>query len=79
MAKGGDAVIGTNKEPGFFDRIQQFFVDVRSEMRKVNWPSKEEVKSMTQVVMVALLILAFIVAVYDWVFLRVIKLLLLLS
>jgi len=78
MAKGGEGTIAA-KEPGFFDRIQQFFVDVRSEMRKVNWPTKEEVKSMTQVVMVALLILAAIVAVYDWVFLRVIQLLLLLS
>ena len=78
MAKDGAGTI-TSKEPGFVDRVQQFFVDVRSDMRKVNWPTKDEVKSMTQVVMVALLILAAIVAVYDWVFLRVIQLLLLLS
>ncbi len=81
MAKGGTTTgaVASNKEPGFFDRIQQFLLDVRSELRKVNWPTKDEVKSMTQVVMVALLILAAIVAIYDWIFLRVIQLLLLLS
>ncbi len=80
MARDGTTTSGAAiKEPGFVDRIQQFIVEVRSEMRKVNWPSKDEVKSMTQVVMVALLILAAIVAVYDWIFLRVIQILLLLS
>jgi preprotein translocase subunit SecE len=78
MAKGGSVAV-TAKEPGFFERIQQFIVDVRTEMRKVNWPTKDEVKSMTQVVMVALLIMAAIVAVYDWVFLRVVQLLLMLG
>ncbi len=73
------ATITANKEPNFFQRIQIFILEVRSEMRKVNWPSKDEVKSMTQVVMVALLMLAAIVAVYDWIFLRIIQLLLLLS
>ena len=79
MAKGGTAAVAANKEPGFFDRIQQFFVEVRSELRKVNWPTKDEVKSLTQVTIVALMILAAIVTVYDWVLLRVIQLLLLLS
>jgi len=79
MAKDGTGTIAANKEPGFIERIQQFILDVRSELRKVNWPTKDEVKSMTQVVMVALLILAAIVAVYDWIFLRVIQALLLLS
>ena len=76
MAKSGTAAVATNKEPGFIERIQIFILEVRSEMRKVNWPSKDEVKSMTQVVMVALLMLAAIVAVYDWVFLRVIQIIL---
>lgn len=80
MAKDGTTgAVAANKEPGIIERIQQFIVDVRTELRKVNWPTKDEVKSMTQVVMVALLILAAIVAVYDWIFLRVIQLLLLLS
>jgi preprotein translocase subunit SecE len=79
MAKDGGAAVMTNKQPGMFDRLQQFFADVRAEMKKVNWPTKAEVKSMTQVVLVALLILAVIVAMYDWVFLRVIRLILLLS
>jgi preprotein translocase subunit SecE len=75
MAKGGSVAV-TAKEPGFFERIQQFIVDVRTEMRKVNWPPKEEVKSMTQVVMIALLIMAAIVMVYDKIFFFCVQLLL---
>jgi len=79
MAKASAPAVTSNKEPGMFDRLQQFFADIRSEMKKVNWPTKDEVKSMTQVVLVALLILAIIVAAYDWIFLRVVQLILLLS
>ncbi|MCC6695587.1 MAG: preprotein translocase subunit SecE [Candidatus Hydrogenedentes bacterium] len=60
-------------------RIKQFFQDVSVEMSKVAWPSKDELKGLTQVVLVTLLVLAAIVGVYDWVFLHVVKLLLLLG
>lgn len=66
-------------EPGMIARTKQFFQDVSVEMGKVAWPSKDELKGLTQVVLVTLLVLAAIVGVYDWVFLHVVKLLLLLG
>ena len=55
-------------EPGVVQRAQNFFTEVRAEMTKVAWPSKEEVKASTSVVLLMLGILAAIVGVMDIVF-----------
>jgi preprotein translocase subunit SecE len=44
------------------DRVSSFLRDVRSEMRKVVWPSRAEVQSTTSVVIVTV----FIFAAYFW-------------
>jgi preprotein translocase subunit SecE len=44
------------------ERLREFLKDVRSEMRKVIWPSREEVQSTTIVVLVTV----FIFAAYFW-------------
>lgn len=44
------------------DRISAFLRDVRSEMRKVVWPNRADVQSMTVVVIVTV----FIFAAYFW-------------
>ncbi len=54
--------------PGPIQRFQTFFNEVRVEMTKVAWPSKEEVKASTSVVLMLLAILAFIVGTMDIVF-----------
>jgi preprotein translocase subunit SecE len=43
-------------------RLREFLKDVRSEMRKVVWPSRPEVQSTTIVVLVTV----FIFAAYFW-------------
>jgi preprotein translocase subunit SecE len=43
-------------------RLGEFLKDVRSEMRKVIWPSKADVQSTTAVVLVTV----FIFAAYFW-------------
>jgi preprotein translocase subunit SecE len=43
-------------------RLAEFLKDVRSEMRKVIWPSRPEVQSTTSVVLVTV----FIFAAYFW-------------
>jgi preprotein translocase subunit SecE len=43
-------------------RLVEFLKDVRSEMRKVIWPSRTEVQSTTTVVLVTV----FIFAAYFW-------------
>jgi preprotein translocase subunit SecE len=60
-------------------RITEFVNEVKTEMSKVSWPTKEELKSLTSVVMVCLLILGIVIGVYDWAFLRLIKVFLLLG
>lgn len=44
------------------ERVSSFLKDVRSEMRKVVWPSRAEVQSTTTVVIVTV----FIFAAYFW-------------
>jgi preprotein translocase subunit SecE len=44
------------------ERISNFLKEVRSEMRKVIWPSREDVQSTTIVVLVTV----FIFAAYFW-------------
>jgi preprotein translocase subunit SecE len=44
---------------------KQFYADVRSEMRKVSWPSRQEVMGTTIVVMVAVAIFGLYFFVVD--------------
>ena len=53
-------------------RLKSFFQEVRVEMSKVTWPTLDEVKSSTTIVMMLLAILASIVFVYDKVFEKII-------
>ena len=48
------------KGPGLFEKISQFFREVRVELRKVNWPSRQETMASTVVVIV----LVFLVSTY---------------
>jgi len=54
--------------PGIITRIQEFFDDVVSEMKKVTWPTREDLIASTKVTLFLLLIMAVIIFVYDRVF-----------
>ncbi|HDP33812.1 MAG TPA: preprotein translocase subunit SecE [Candidatus Hydrogenedentes bacterium] len=60
----------TADEPraGIVTRIQEFFDDIISELKKVTWPSREDLVASTKVTLFLLLIMAAIVFVYDRVF-----------
>ncbi len=49
-------------------RIRRFYEDVRSEMSKVAWPTRDELKEQTYLVLIMLGIMAFIIAVLDNIF-----------
>jgi preprotein translocase subunit SecE len=53
---------------GTWNGFTQFLTDVRSEMRKVVTPSREEVKVTTTVVIVTVFIFGVYFTVADWVF-----------
>jgi preprotein translocase subunit SecE len=47
------------------DKIINFFSDVKKEMSKVTWPTKEELKESTTIVIVVCLIVAAFTYVVD--------------
>ena len=48
-------------------KIFSFLKESRAELKKVNWPSKEEVLTSTRVVIISILIIAGVIAVVDFV------------
>ncbi len=66
-------------KPGIVVRIRTFIQEVKAELSKVAWPSNEELKSHTSVVMFMLFVMAAIIYAYDFVWLIAVKLLLRLS
>jgi preprotein translocase subunit SecE len=62
---------GTEREtrpdarPGFFARMIQFFADVRNELRKVTWPTFDELKKSTTVIIIFVAILGFAIGLMD--------------
>ena len=56
-------------------RIIQFFKDSYAELKKVVWPSRDEVASNTKVVLVSVALFAAVLGILDFLFLRGIDLL----
>ena len=48
-------------------KIFAFLRESRSELKKVNWPSKEEVFTSTRVVIISILAIAAVLAIVDYV------------
>lgn len=59
-----------------FERFKKFIGDVRIEATKVSWPSREEVKESTRVVLVAVFIIAVFIYAVDLVIARLVRLVL---
>ncbi|ACF12281.1 preprotein translocase, SecE subunit [Chlorobaculum parvum NCIB 8327] len=51
----------------YIDKAGKYYRDVVSEMRKVSWPTRDEVKDMTVVVLTVSGILALFTFSVDWV------------
>jgi len=51
----------------YIGKAHQYYLDVIGEMRKVVWPSKEEIKDLTIVVLTVSGILALFTFLVDWV------------
>ena len=57
-------------------KIQNFISDVRFEMSKVSWPTWEELKSSTYVVLTLSLILILFLFVVDFILAKILKIVL---
>jgi preprotein translocase subunit SecE len=55
-----------------FQRAKKYLKEVRSEMKKVNWPSREELQTYTIVVFSVTTILTLVIFGMDWAFSRLV-------
>lgn len=53
--------------------IIEFFGEVRSELRKVNWPTQEEVTKMTIIVIIATVVIGAYVGALDYALTKMIE------
>jgi len=49
-----------------FNKLVKFIKEVRNELRRVSWPSRDDVRESTTVVVVVVLILAVFIGLVDW-------------
>lgn len=82
MATSADSVSGkpakqgksASSKPNVFARLGQYFKDVRSEMRRVVWPNRQEVLNSSVVVIVTLIFFVVFTLVVDWAVVEVLRL-----
>lgn len=56
------------KKAGFFQRVSRFAKDLRSEIKKIVWPSKKQVINNTGIVLGVMAVVGACVWVIDWLF-----------
>lgn len=56
-----------NGKPSIFTRMKKFFGSIRSEMKRVTWPSRKELINYSVAVIVSLVLVGVVIAVLDMV------------
>ena len=60
----------TNKKPNFFvrtgRRISKWFREMKSELKKVVWPSRKQLLNNTLIVLGAVIVVGVILFAFDW-------------
>jgi len=56
------------------ERIKLFISETRTELKKVTWPTREELKESTRVVIISTFIVTIFVGIVDQVLSRIIRL-----
>ena len=56
----------TNRMVGWVGQTRNFLVAVREEMRKVTWPTREELIKATRMIIVLALALGVAIGLLDW-------------
>ena len=54
-----------NKKPGLFGRLRNYLGDVRSEMRRVVWPSREELQTYSVAIIIMLIVFGLVIWLVD--------------
>ena len=56
-----------NAKPSFFDRAGKWFRDMRSELKKVQWPTRKQTINNTLVVIACVVVVGVFIALFDFV------------
>ena len=56
------------------ERLKTFLLETRAEIKKVTWPTKEELKASTRVVIIASFLLTAFIGLVDQVLSRIVQL-----
>ena len=64
-----------DNKPNIGQRIKNWWRQTLGELRKVSWPSREEAISLTRIVLIVTVIMAALLGVLDFVFARLVGLL----
>ena len=66
--KGGAKKAQQQKKRGFAVRPRKFVREVQGELKRVNWPNRDQLRQSTAVVLIIVLTLTLYVAAWDFVF-----------
>ena len=69
-----DAVVKSNKKP-FFERLKKYFKETKSELKKVTWPSAQQLKQNTGVIVTFIILIGIFLFIFDLGFAKLISLL----
>ena len=64
-----------NAKPGFFARVGKWFRDMKSELKKVQWPTRKQTINNTLIVIACVIVVGICIALFDYVAGEAIKLL----
>ena len=65
----------SEKKPGFFSRIGKWFKEMKSELKKVQWPTRKQTVNNTLVVIACVIVVGACIWVFDFVATELIDLL----
>ena len=56
-----------NAKPGFFARMGKWFRDMKSELKKVQWPTRKQTINNTLIVIACVVVVGIFIALFDFV------------
>jgi preprotein translocase subunit SecE len=56
----------SNKLTGWFHRTGGFLTSVRDELKKVTWPTRQELIKATRMIIVLSIVLGMVIGLMDW-------------
>ena len=63
-----------NDMNAFIEKIKVFLAETRTELKKVTWPTREELRESTRVVIVSTILVTIFVGIVDQILNRIIRL-----